>query len=415
MFGSEILEVVIGIIFIYILVSILCTAIREGIESWLKTRAVYLEDGIRELLNDKTGEGLATHFYNHPLIFSLFSGAYKPGESSKLLTRCVKGTNLPSYIPAKNFALALMDIAARGPVTNAASSDPYTPIVCLDTVRMNIANLKNESVQRAVLTAIDCAQGNLNRAQANLEAWYDGTMDRVSGWYKRQTQWIVFGLCLAVTVGLNINTITIVDYLSQNNEVRAALVKKVIELEPKDSASPNPNYDEVKKELNSMSLPIGWTAGWGAPRRSGDPESKIGTKFEWWNDIFAPFLGWFMTAFAATLGAPFWFDVLNKVMVIRSTVKPHEKSPEEASEDRQFPTRQVEETRNTNPGSGQGNISVPIARTGSQANGTGVWPYQWQTRNPMDNESSIDGCDIDISTGPATSDEELPEAEGGVA
>jgi len=38
---------------------------------------------------------------------------------------------------------------------------------------------------------------------------------------------------------------------------------------------------------------------------------------------------------AATLGAPFWFDVLNKITVIRSTVKPHEKSPEEASEDRQ--------------------------------------------------------------------------------
>ena len=122
-----------------------------------------------------------------------------------------------------------------------------------------------------------------------------------------------------------------------------------------------------------------------------------------------------MTAFAATLGAPFWFDVLNKVMVIRSTVKPHEKSPEEASEDRQFPTRQVEETRNTNPGTGQGNIGVPIARTGLQANGVGVLPYHWQTRNPMDNESSIDGCDIDISTRPATSDEELPAAEGGIA
>ena len=34
------------------------------------------------------------------------------------------------------------------------------------------------------------------------------------------------------------------------------------------------------------------------------------------------------------LGAPFWFDVLNKFMVIRATVKPREKSPDEASEDR---------------------------------------------------------------------------------
>jgi hypothetical protein len=45
--------------------------------------------------------------------------------------------------------------------------------------------------------------------------------------------------------------------------------------------------------------------------------------------------GWLLTALAISLGAPFWFDLLNKIMVIRSTVKPHEKSPEEASEDRQ--------------------------------------------------------------------------------
>jgi hypothetical protein len=45
-------------------------------------------------------------------------------------------------------------------------------------------------------------------------------------------------------------------------------------------------------------------------------------------------LGWLITALAVMLGAPFWFDVLNKFMVIRSTVKPREKSQEEGSEDR---------------------------------------------------------------------------------
>jgi hypothetical protein len=45
-------------------------------------------------------------------------------------------------------------------------------------------------------------------------------------------------------------------------------------------------------------------------------------------------LGWAITAFAISLGAPFWFDLLNKFMVIRSTVKPFEKSQPEGSEDR---------------------------------------------------------------------------------
>ena len=42
-------------------------------------------------------------------------------------------------------------------------------------------------------------------------------------------------------------------------------------------------------------------------------------------------LGWLTTALAIMLGAPFWFDVLNKFMIVRSTVKPDEKSPAEAS------------------------------------------------------------------------------------
>ena len=51
------------------------------------------------------------------------------------------------------------------------------------------------------------------------------------------------------------------------------------------------------------------------------------------------FFGWLMTAFAVMLGAPFWFDMLNKFMVIRSTVKPREKSREEGSEDRADPAK----------------------------------------------------------------------------
>lgn len=76
MFGSQILEVAIGIIFIFILVSIICSSIREGVEAWLKSRAAYLEFGIRQLLNDKKAQGLAKSFYEHPLIASLYSGDY---------------------------------------------------------------------------------------------------------------------------------------------------------------------------------------------------------------------------------------------------------------------------------------------------------------------------------------------------
>jgi hypothetical protein len=45
-------------------------------------------------------------------------------------------------------------------------------------------------------------------------------------------------------------------------------------------------------------------------------------------------LGWLITACAVSFGAPFWFDMLNKIMVVRSTIKPQEKSQPEASKDK---------------------------------------------------------------------------------
>jgi hypothetical protein len=337
MFGSQILEVAIGIIFIFILVSTVCSMIREGIEAWLKTRAAYLEFGIREMLHDKKGSGIVQSFFQHPIIFSLYSEGYKPGKKIDKPGILTRGRNLPSYIPAKNFALALMDIAARGPAdSNIANSGAQATPISLDAIRNNIELIGNPAVQRVLLTAIDSAQGDLTKAQANLEAWYDSGMDRVSGWYKRSTQTIIFFIGLVVTIALNLNTITIGDYLYRNDLARATIVARA-QVVAKDTTFLNQNYRAVKAELESIKLPIGWTNGWGAPRQGYDWNWA---HFEVWNHLLGPILGWLLTAFAVTLGAPFWFDILNKVMVIRSTVKPHEKSPEEGSEDRQLRFRQ---------------------------------------------------------------------------
>ncbi len=265
MFGSVTLEVAVGIIFIFILVSIICSTIRESIEAWLKTHAAYLEHGIREMLHDKKAVGLARSFYEHPLIYSLYTSSYTPGSDSKRPAILAKGGDLPSYIPAKNFAVALMDIAARGQDTDAVSSNPDSPIISLDTVRMNIMNLDNPFVQRALLTAIDSAQGDLTKAQENIEAWYDSAMDRVSGWYKRSTHWILFWIGIVVAIGLNVNTITIADYLFRNDAARTALLARA-EAAAKDTSFLNLKYNEARAGLDSLNLPIGWSAGMGGAK-----------------------------------------------------------------------------------------------------------------------------------------------------
>jgi hypothetical protein len=79
---------------------------------------------------------------------------------------------------------------------------------------------------------------------------------------------------------------------------------------------------EALARLDTLGLPILWQ---GVRPMPGVILAYMGNSL----------LGWIVTALAVSLGAPFWFDMLNKIMVVRATVKPHEKSPEESSEDRQ--------------------------------------------------------------------------------
>jgi hypothetical protein len=376
MFGSWVLEVAIGLIFVFLLFSTICAGLREGIEALTKTRAAYLERGVREMLHDKTGKDLAKQFYEHPLILSLYSAeTYTPGSQDDNLGILLRGDNLPSYIPAKSFAAALIDLAARGPLSSLTAPDlqssgdsPSTDAITAESLRAGIAKMENRRVARALLNALDLAQNDLNKACLNLEDWFDACMDRVSGWYKRSTQWIIFGLALIMAGVLNVDAIGIANFLYQNDTARNEIVVKAKEAlalgadpreptlqgqvlpkgtggattgmaiappdaasqaaaTPGDSRTSKQKFDQANITLGALDLPIGWPADFERHEHESRPRC-VGR-----GALIV--LGWLLTAFAATLGAPFWFDTLNKIMVIRSTVKPYEKSKPEASEDRQ--------------------------------------------------------------------------------
>lgn len=407
MFGSDILEVGIGIVFVFLLVSIISSAFREALEAWMKSRAAFLERGIRELLHD-TGaapDGLARAFYTHPLIYSLYAADYSPGDGAAKRPRVFTfGRGLPSYIPAKNFSLALMDIAVRGPVTDAVSGDPESPVLTLDSVRQNVLNLGNPAVQRVMLTAIDSAGGDFDKAQKAIEAWYDSGMDRVSGWYKRATYSILFWTGVVVAIGLNIDAIAIARYLYRNDAARSVIVARA-ERAAGDPTYLDRSYAQARADLDSLRLPLGW------PRvptstMSATGATTTGRLPAWYLSV----PGWLITALATTVGAPFWFDMLNKIMVIRSTVKPHEKSPEEASEDRQQPKARE-------PGGVERSRGFGDDRGDTHMDGATSKPRAFAS-TPRDATSGIDGCDVDLagaSDAELTRDEDLPPAEGGVA
>lgn len=101
------------------------------------------------------------------------------------------------------------------------------------------------------------------------------------------------------------------------------------------------NLDQVR----SLGLPLGWNSD--DPRTAPPPGPSLDSNlpfstnfysilawlWSWIILIFWKLPGWLITAVAISLGAPFWFDLLNKFMVVRSTVKPAEKSPRDKSKD----------------------------------------------------------------------------------
>lgn len=100
MFGSSILEVAIGVTFVYLLLSLICSALNEAIASLLQKRGRNLFEGVKNLLNDPTFTGLAQQVYNHGLISGISQYASDPD----------KQTRRPSYMSPENFSLALLDI-----------------------------------------------------------------------------------------------------------------------------------------------------------------------------------------------------------------------------------------------------------------------------------------------------------------
>lgn len=396
MFGSTALEVAIGLAFLFFILSLMATATREILEGLLQSRAAHLERGIRELLRDTdpatiksdadTGapNSVTANLYNHPLISGLYRGSFLGGTkiNNKFWLRRMfnrTGSRLPAYIPARSFALALLDLSARGPAEAGASAGD-TAALDVQRIRAGLeTHIESPQVRRSVLLALDQAKGDLEQARLNLENWFDSAMDRVSGWYRKTTQWILLAIGLIVAMGLNIDTIKVASFLYQSDAERGAIVAEAEALVQRAGQSPAdagrlwaelgcpppagqagaasapgtagvagtpaaaaaagqgqaaPQRDRqadiscAQHRIRQLGYPIGWTD----ERIVWPNEKGFGSAVHNW---LRRVPGWLVTALAITLGAPFWFDILNKIMVIRSTVKPHEKSPEEASEDRQ--------------------------------------------------------------------------------
>jgi hypothetical protein len=86
------------------------------------------------------------------------------------------------------------------------------------------------------------------------------------------------------------------------------------------------DVDTFNEVTTSSLLPLGWKRSWHSYESYFETAPKDATF-----SALTVLAGWIVTALAISFGAPFWFDTLNRFMVVRSTVKPQEKSGTEVA------------------------------------------------------------------------------------
>jgi hypothetical protein len=445
---GAIVEVAIGLIFVWIVLSLATIQIQEWINVSLDKRARDMEDSIHELL---ANPNLKAQFYDHPIIRGLTSKKRK--EPSRIpawfyrypilrgFTKEIR--KLPSYIPSQQFSLALfeitmtagtessliqqgllkirddleydkkmtpqqavimelnllIDFARSAASTEAGTAFTKRTLAALKT-RVEEFSLKYPDLGPFIEAALDEAnkrkdeiddllkdkdapigsdaftnlrrgvaalsvispeinqtlnallanieeyvgekESKLAKARQNVEKWFDDSMDRVSGVYKRYSQWLALVIGFLIALALNVDSVDLTLYLWREPTVRQALAENAasFDLSQQDlEANPEEALQNFRNQFVGLSLPIGWGFTRVSTSSFYDDQCQLfpregqafGLPVIGSNLCITPpnsnnqanlglkVLGILLTALAARQGAPFWFDVLKRVVNLRGT------------------------------------------------------------------------------------------------
>jgi hypothetical protein len=315
----SIIEVAIGLVFAYVLFSLLCTFINELIARLFSLRSENLERGLEQLLADsekvkKTLWKKVVHLTKR-LILNISDISSGNLAQEVMNHHLIKGSTInqkrPSYIASETFALVLIDLIdkkSNGAAKAAKSSKEIKNAI--DKAKLPI------KFKESIIGLIDNVDTTINDLRHNLQAWFDSSMDRVSGWYKRQLQVISFVVALLLVVSLNVDTIAIGQALWQNPVLREKIADEAAVAVEACKSEENPENCSFLKESEKTrerlkKFPIGWAKSLELRQ----------VNWLWW--LFIKIIGWLITAVAISFGAPFWFNVLDKLNSIRSAgIKP---------------------------------------------------------------------------------------------
>ena len=299
MLGIETLDVLIGLVTVYLAFGLACTAIVEAISAWFGTRSRNLETALSEFFagDFAKGQSFLDAFYAHPLVQSLSKG--QDGR--------------PSYIPPE----VVVQVVEALITANGAVASLETAIESLP------GNATDNRIKGMLETFARQAKDDAAAFRSALERHFNASMDRASGWFKRRAQAVGLVVSALLVIGANADTVNIASSLTSNNAARVQMVEiagqKLQQAEAEEnqakikgddverarnqSMAARRTFDSAVETLQSAGLPLGWK-GFSA---------SAGVSV-----LLAKVAGLVVSIFAVSLGAPFWFDVLQRFMQVRA-------------------------------------------------------------------------------------------------
>jgi hypothetical protein len=315
------LDVAIGLSFVFFVLALACSGINEAISSSLRWRAQDLERGLWELLRDperagKEATAALDGLKKHPLIAPMLYPKNKvDGEAAPIQQtesghlRTSSKTDFPSYIPSRTFAAALLGLEQAAVITKGV--DVRTGMRKLGD---SIEAIPSGPVQQALGALLTNAQGDAVAFRHSVEQWYDDQMERVSGWYRRRIQKVLWVLAFVLALALNADALQIAKRLWVDPSQRAAIVAQAQNAGTKTSGRGSP-----ADTLGSLSIPLGWHLASARKDPQGFPFYEK-PSMVW--ALFAKLIGIMVTTVAISFGAPFWFDTLSKLARLRNSGAP---------------------------------------------------------------------------------------------
>ncbi len=287
------LEILISLVGLYILFSIVNSAIVEGIAQLLNTRGNYLKNKLKAFF----GKELLDSFYN------------------KNLVKAYSNYRNPAFIDKSIFSQSLLEVLlSLKDDTNPLETDKDLMKLLPDSLR--------DSFQFILKKAQAQGQNKLQFVQDEIEKLYEAYMEKIATWYKAYVR-IFLGIAgFIFAFVFNINSINMYNILSEDDTVRMKQVQlSTLLLERKEDIELNqqkitqilvesgidsiPNQDFLDKILNAVVL-----------KESEKPlVSSKSLGIGWLKKSENGFWGYLLTGFALSLGSTFWFSFLKKLLL----------------------------------------------------------------------------------------------------